>query len=137
MPVKLPPAYKQPKPQHYLQSELKVVPNRPEIVLADLRTVLCPERDDWQIAQSLQSKARFVRKNGRTRYSGVPHHSAMMVLSQIISIYAYDGQRNLNKSKSRKINFESCIYMVKKKNKDSIYSSRSASQKGIPKTKYL
>lgn len=47
----------------------------------------------------------------------------MMVLSQIISIYAYDGQRNLNKQK-QKINFESCIYMSKKKkNKIPIYSS--------------
>lgn len=105
-------------PNHNIifQSELKVVPNRPEIVLADLRTEqCCIQRDDWPD----YSEASNLKQGLSWKMAGldilVSHTTQPMVLSQIISIYAYDGQRNLNKSKSRKINFESCIYMVKKK----------------------
>lgn len=114
------------------QFELKVVPNRPEIAPVDLRTVLYLEgrlaRSPWNLQSNQGSSEKVAEKE---------HHNTqhITVLSQVISTYTYDSQRNLIESKSSKENFKSCIYMVKNKSQQKeLFIHQGASWKGMPKT---
>ena len=107
------------------QFELEVVPDRPEIVLGDLRTVLYSEGrlSDHRGASNL--KQVLSEKMAVLQFSGVPHCSTDDGPFPNNIHICYDGQ--ITKSKSSKINFKSCVYKVKKKiSKNNLFIDQGA-----------